>query len=108
PLRGAVCVGWGAATLPQDRTGRQKPAHLVLNLSVRFTTAWVGQIWGGSFLPSAQGTASRSRTVRRTSASGWKGKRIEEPRTGSPDLREEVHGSDEYIFFGQSDAAAIS
>ena len=54
PLRGAFCAGWDAATLTQDRTGRQRPAHLVLNLSVRFTTAWVGQIWGGSFLPSAQ------------------------------------------------------
>jgi hypothetical protein len=29
-----------------------------------------------------------------------KGKRLKEPRTGSPDLREEVHHSDEYIFFG--------
>jgi hypothetical protein len=29
-----------------------------------------------------------------------KGKRLREPRTGSPDLREEVHRSDEYIFFG--------
>ena len=27
-----------------------------------------------------------------------KGKRLREPRTGSPDLLEEVHRSDEYIF----------
>ena len=32
------------------------------------------------------------------SASGWKGKKIGEPRTGRPDLLEEVHRSDEYIF----------
>ena len=28
------------------------------------------------------------------------GKRLREPRTGRPDLLEEVHRSDEYIFFG--------
>src|ERR1700745_4312648 len=40
-----VLAANGVATLTQDRTGRQRPAHLVLNLSVRFTTAWVDQIW---------------------------------------------------------------
>jgi hypothetical protein len=63
PLRGAFCVGWDAATLTQHRIGQHKPAHLAFPLWMRFTTAGVGQIWGGSFLPSAQDFA-RSRRKR--------------------------------------------
>ena len=37
---------------------------------------------------------------RSTAVIWWKGKRLKELRAGSPDLREEVHRSDEYIFFG--------
>src|SRR5215469_2206983 len=35
------------------------PGPQLFNFS-RFTTAWVGQILGGSFLPSAQGLTSKS------------------------------------------------
>src|SRR6266481_8260050 len=66
---GRFCIGWDAATLTQDPQSASKNLHhLAFNLWVRFTTAGVGQIWGGSFLPSAQGSASGSFSQR---GYGW-------------------------------------
>src|SRR6266404_1227335 len=39
---------------PGPQSASKNLHHLAFNLWVRFTTAGVGQIWGGSFLPSAQ------------------------------------------------------